>query len=263
MGQLVELLEQLWDPLKLSVGAALGAIITHLWSHFRRRVIPIRYTASVQSVALSGTDATFGNVEVTHNGREVQNLYLAAVEVANDSTRDLVDFEVQIGFRDGTEFLAGIGTVQGSLRSLPWAPDFASALSKYLALPPEDKQEQNRIELAWNRIFQVPLLNRGDRATFAFLVDAPHNVYPTLHVSSQHQGVRLRARAARPHVLGVRQDTAGWVGLVVVASGMALLASSLEANLGLVVLGVLLGSVGQAFGAAAVRLWRLIIRVMS
>jgi hypothetical protein len=260
---LVEILRALWDPVAIPVGAIVGALVVHIWGRFRGRLVTVGYTAQVQSLAISASDATLGTVEVTHNGQLARNLYLVSVQIANDSTRDFADFEVQIGFRDGTEFLSGVGMIQGSLRILPLAPDFGQSIVDYLALPPGQRTEAARMPLVRNRIFTLPVLNRSEVANFAFLVDAPHGVFPDLQVFTQHEGARLRARPARPQIFGVRQDLAGWAGLAVALLTMGAAAVATRSPVGIVITAVLVGSFGQVLGAAVVRLWRLILQMLS
>jgi len=227
------------------------------------RFIPLRWSAHIGSVAVSGTDATLGHVEVKLNGQAVNNLYLVTIDLGNETSQDLSDVELQVGFRDGTVFLSGGGGVQGSLRSVPFAEDFAQTVAQYLALPPDQQTEAALQQLSTNRIFRIPVLNRGDMANFAFLVDAPHGIYPELQVSTQHRGVKLRRLPPKPQVFGVRQDLAGWTGLAVGLAAMVALATTQGVGLGLILLAVLVGSFGQLLGATIIRAWRLVIRLLS
>jgi hypothetical protein len=263
MDTVITFFKDLWDPLSIPTGAVLGLLIAKLWSKYRGRVIPIRFERHVQSLAISGNDSFYGNVEVMYNGRQASNLYMASVEISNESHKDLVDVEVQIGFRDGTTFLSGGGLIAGSLSNLSFTPTFQSQLQEYLELPEDDRTPEMVEPLIKNRFFNIPVLNRGSAASFAFLVEEVEGVIPQPVVSIQHEGVKLSERPALPLTFGVRNDIAALVGLVASLLLFWGLAVYFDQKVWLILSGVILGGVAAHFGAALVRLFKAVVNILT
>ena len=263
MDQLVDLLKAVWNPIATTGGAVAGALGHHLWGRFRTRLVTVRWTARVQSVAVSGHHEALGTVTVLHNGQPVDNLFVGFVEVQNDSAKDLADLEIQVGLRDGSTFVRDRGSVGGSLRMLSWQHDFASSVDQFLALEPNAQSDDVRLQLTTNRIYQIPAFNRGCRAEFVFLMRSPSVHGPTLIVNGDGVGIRFRELPARPLLLGEPQSTAGLVGftigLIAVVTATALRAWPSAPVIG----AFLLGAVGSLVGVAALKLIRLASRLLS
>ncbi len=263
MDSILSVFANLWDPISIPTGALIGLLFAKLWSKFRGRVIPIRFEKQVQSLAISSNDAFYGNVEVLYNGRQASNLYMARVVLSNESHRDLIDVEVQIGFRDGTTFLSGGGSIDGSLSSLQFAPAFRQQLQEYLDLP-DDEQTHLLVEpLIKNRFFVIPVLNRSTSVSFAFLVEEPEGAFPQPIVSIQHEGVKLSERAALPLIFGIRSDIAALVGLAAALMLFWGLAGYFDQKLWLMMTGVVLGGTAAHFGAALVRLFKAVVKILT
>mgnify|MGYP003656234771 CR=1 FL=1 len=263
METIITFFKDLWDPLSIPSGAVLGLLIAKLWSKYRGRVIPIRFESHVQSLAISSNDSFYGNVEVMYNGRQASNLYMANVEISNESHKDLVDVEVQIGFRDGTTFLSGGGIISGSLSNLSFAPGFQRELQKYLDLPENEKTPEMIEPLIKNRFFNIPVLNRGATASFTFLVEEIEGIFPQPVVSIQHEGVKLSERPALPLTFGVRNDVAALVGLIASLLLFWGLAGYFDQKVWLILSGVFLGGVAAHFGAFLVRLFKAVVTILT
>ena len=107
-------------------------------------------------------------------------------------------------------------------------------------------------------------MNRGEQIEVSLIVQPPASVAsPAMQVACLHEGVRVRERPIRPMVWGVDRRTAALTGLglaIAVAIGM----SWSNVAVGWVAAVVLLvAAIAQNVGAAAIRLWRGVIQLLS
>lgn len=260
---LADIPSRLLDPIGAALWALVGALLGHLWSRFRGRVQTLRWTPQVQRLAASGSDQHLGTVEVLYNGSPADNLYLVGVQVVNDGNRDVENFELQIGFRDGTFFLSGSAQLKSSLRVLAWSSDFAQSFDAALTKG-EDLTPSEREPLITNRFYHIPVLNRGHSIESAFLVHAPPGVIPQPIVQALVAGVRLKEEPPKPAVWGVRQDLAGIIGLLGGTAALVVLGLyGLVPGWPVVTLAFVIGAFGQLIGVAVVKVWRAVLRLFG
>ena len=151
------------------------------------------------------------------------------------------------------------GALEGSNQWLSWTPSFAAEIERYVATPDADRPTT---DLFRRRGFVIPVLNRGSKAIFLFLV-RPNVSDPTLRVYCHHLSVRLKHRPERPMTFGVVQAHAVWTGLGVGSLAAVALAMSLTNIWAGVFVALLVGAFGQLLGVAAIRGWRWLVRVIG
>jgi len=255
--------DRVWDPAANTAGGAVVLIVGFLVRRFRERMVTLQWSVRHQSVAFAASDATFGNVEVRHNGIPVQALSMCFVEIANESTRDLVDVDFTVSYSDGTTFLMSVASLPEA-QGLSFAPAYAGMADEFMALSEAARLTWPAFPyMAKTRQYRVPVLNRGAKVDFAALVQAPPGVDPTATVVCLHKGVRLKHRPPAPVLFGVNQNRAiaiGWsMGL------LAILGLRLSGTVG--TLPILFGFVGGAavgaIGAGLIWLTRIARRVIG
>jgi hypothetical protein len=262
MDRILDFFRSLWDP-ATGVGAVLGIVATHLWARFRGRTVTVRWSARVQSLAVSGHHDTIGTVTVLHNGQPVDSLFLVFVEVHNDSVHDLTDLEVQLGFRDGSTFLTDTGSVRGSLRNLAWREDFSHTVDQFLALPQEQRTPNALAQLTSNRVYTVPVLNRGGKIDFLVLARSGAAQGPSILVSGDRAGVRFRQLPSRVTLFGETQATAAWLGVGIGLATVWGAAAAFGWQAGPVIGAFFLGAMGTLVGVAVMKLWRAATKLLS
>jgi len=263
MQKLIEFFNTIWDPAATTAGAIAAALATHLWRRFRRRLVPLRWSANHQLVAGAGTDATLGTVEVRHNNVVVNHLQLVSVQLENASSIDQKDLTIQFSYVNGPRFLGGGGSLRGSLAALPWGDAFQENIDALLALNPDEVNEEYITYFNTRRDLKIPVLNRGTVADFVFLIDVPEGCVPELLASCDHVGVRLVHEPPRQILWGVPVNQALAVGLFV---GIALAVvlpvfGAAGTALSLAAFGV--GAFVTIIGVLVVKLGRLLVRLLS
>lgn len=264
MSWLSQLLSRLWDPVATTTGAVGMAVVGHLVRRFRERMVTLRWSVRHQSIAITTQDATFGKVEVLHNGRPAQNLTMCYVELENESTRDLTDVEFAVVYGDGTQFIVSVAALRGG-KGLGFSPSYSAGINQFLAVPESQRAEKLAAYgfLGTSREYSVPVFNRGEKVDLAALVEVPPAVQPKAQLTCVHKGVRLRERPAQPTMFGVIQNHASAVGWVV-----GVLALLVLAGLGVIqfwpfFFAFLAGAMVLLIGAAAIWLMRLIVRIIG
>ena len=261
----MEFLKAIWNhPLAhTAVGAVLGGLVIQLWRQYRQRMVTVRWSVTHETIASGGDNPTWGRVEILYNGmRAGKLLQWCRVEIENESgSRDLSDVVVSLQY-DQPEpvILSGGGYLEGSNKWLSWTPSFAAEFDHYWKLSVDDRPPATN--LLRRRDFVIPVLNRGAKAIFFFLV-RPEVSNPTLHVYCDHLNVRLKHRPMRPMILGVVQAHARWTGLGVGCLVAVALAMSLTNIWVAVSVSLLVGWFGQLLGAAVIRGWRRLVRAIG
>ena len=260
----MEFLKAIWNhPLAPAGGAVLGAVVVQLWRQYLQRMVTVRWSVTHETLAAGGDNPTWGRIDILYNGNPAGNLLQwCRVEIENESgSRDLSDVVVSLQY-DQPEpvILSGGGYLEGSRKWLSWAPSFAAEIDHYWALPVADRPTST--DLLHRRDFVIPVLNRGAKAIFLFLV-RPNVSNPTLRVYCDHLNVRLKHRPTRPMILGVVQAHASWTGLGVGYLVAVALAMSLTNIWVAVSVALLVGWFGQLLGVAVIRGWRRLVRAIG
>lgn len=237
-----------------------GAILFHLWSRYRGRMARLYWSAEHVSMALATPDTGFGEVQVLYNGQPTVNLHVTRVLLTNDSTRDLTDVVVRLTYLEGTRILRSFAFHPNTVIALPHSQAFTEQLALALAAQPDIRV----IDYVFrNHEYRVPVLNRGASAQFGLLVTRDDHARPTVHLEVTHPGVRLEYKEPVNDVLGVRRSHAQVAGLLIGVAGLAMVVAMSPSPLVTGLAGWLLGGLGIAIGAAAVRVLRLISKLLS
>jgi hypothetical protein len=263
MAWVESLWQALWNPVANVVGAAFGAFIAHLWMRYRNRMAVLRWSYDCYSSAASSEDEVVGRIEVLLNGDPVRHLKWCFVRLVNDSTRDLIDVEVNLSFPRGEQFHGGGGWVAGSTVWFDLAERIRVRIERLVALGEHEREgTPDLLYVQTHRDFRIGVLNRGARADFAFLVHSEVPENPVLLLSCDHAGVKVRQEPPRPMLLGVAQQHAQWVGLTMGTLATIAVAVSVRSPWGAVA-GYVVGVFATLIGVVVLRLVRLASRVLS
>ena len=258
-------MEDLWTKVS-ALAAFLGALIAfvarEVWRRFRGRMVTLRWSVEHYRVAVASSDDRSGKLEVLYNGQSVGNIQGCILELENDSSEDLTDVELNLFYTDRTIFLSGEGGLVGSTQTLPLTNRFLKAAQRVQNLPPEERpQDPDFHYLLERRDFLIPVLNRGARVEFRFLVTPSFALSaPTLSVSCDHKGVRLRNRPLQEMFWGEPRLQAAYIGLVEAALLAGVAGVTIASPIWASVVAFVLGAFCIVFGTLSLKLNRFLRR---
>ena len=260
----MEFLKAIWNhPFAPVAGVVLGAVVVQLWRQYLQRMVTVRWSVTHTTLAAGGDNPTWGRIDILHNGQPAGNLLQwCRVEIENESgSRNLSNVVVRLQYdQHGPEILSGGGTLEGSNQWLPWTLPFQAEVDRYIAI--DVAERPTTTDLTRRRDFVIPVLNRGAKAIFLFLVK-PNVSNPTLRVYCDHLNVLLKHRPERPMIFDVVQAHARWTGLGVGCLVAVALATSLTNIWAAVFVALLVGAYGQLLGVAVIRGWRWLVRAIG
>lgn len=236
----------------------LGVVVGHLWTRYRGRLKALRWAAQFQPLAFATDDFGWGKVEILYNGAPAGTLHVVNVQVSNDSQTDLANVELDLQTNEGTFVIRSAAIVRGAANGLVFAPAYAGALASFghgLLTPLEVANWSRRSD------FVVPVLNRGDVVDARLLVQRKDYLPPTVSVTCNHLGVRIKHQKPAQQFWGVNQALASWVGFFV---GLGVVYATVRAG-GATWSGALVpwltGACGVLVGAALTKGWRWLSRM--
>jgi hypothetical protein len=250
------------SPIQEAVLLAAGAVCNHFWARFRGRLTKLRWAVQYHRVAVSAQDAAFGTIQVLHNNRPVNNLHIAALQVQNESVRDLQDVELNIACLDGSTMLVSEGSLAGSLQQIPFTVTFNQALQQAFQNPTNIPQATLNY-LVTRRDYLIRVFNRGVIANFVLLIERNDNNPPNLTVTCDHVGVRLRRHAPAVMLLGENQLHAALVGLAVGFVIILVMTWFISLKWVLGLSAWLVGCFGSVIGVLVLKCWRQLVRWFS
>jgi hypothetical protein len=248
---LSDILTVVWQPIPIGLGAVLSWLCIHGFRRFRARPIPIQWNASYQHLALSANDATFGKVEVSHNGNVCRNLFTTKVTIHNGSPTDVDNLEILFELRKGVEFLAASGSIEGI--KIPFSASFEKDGRFFLSLKSDQREyESARDYVARHRGFQILCVNRGSTAEFTFLIHHFDDQKWRIDARCIHKGVRFSEHPGGPGIWGVTLKHSVSTGLLL-GFALSLVAAHYITNpFTVAAAAFVIGTAGIPIGAAAI-----------
>lgn len=235
-----------------------GALVTHLWNRLRERPTLLRWTTQYVRLAAS-SDVAFAQVDVLYNGQPVTNLYLANVQLQNESNSDLQDVVVNLACLDGSRVLISEGRLAGSLQTLPFTAFFDQALTDAIETPAQAIWPY----LNTRRDYQIPVLNRGAVVSFILLLTRDDALQPEVQLACDHMGVRVVHQPPVWALWGIPMKhgvvTGLILGLALVLLLSRLISSPVLAGLSAWSIGVL----SSLIGVGILRTWRWLVRLIA
>ncbi|BDW93367.1 hypothetical protein MACH07_21990 [Flagellimonas marinaquae] len=200
-----DFLKNLIPPtLSLIVSSGLAILVGIFIEKFKNRKRRISYRIFTQNLKPNISSNLGGNLRITLNEREIENLKSARIVLENENNIDLENVEVQFVLSPGAVFQGNEGYVQNSLSWLQWTSQhndlFNDVLREFEALPLNENglkdiphNLQNKINYVnRNQFFLIPVFNRKEKANFNFLYENPlDGSEATISISLVHKSVSL------------------------------------------------------------------------
>jgi hypothetical protein len=234
----------------------IGVILKHLWDRFIRRISIINYTMSHHYLGSSSEDPLFGSVKVLYNGNDVKNLYNIFITLSNEGGRDLTNLELNLSCDVQSAILISYASKKSSLNQL----EFTEKYSKILG-----SDNPDLVSLKFHRRdYIIPVLNRGQQIDVLLLMTNFGGNKPEVFVGCDHTGVKMRLRKLPPQVLfGESLRLSSFIGLIF-ALILCYLLSISSLSLSVVAwLAFLIGAFGTFIGWGAIKIFRLVRKVLS
>lgn len=249
----MNILQQLFqDYFPMVLSAIGGIVLAWVTQQILKKRGTFSYYVIRNKIAQSTEDAIFGVVGVTWNGKSIPNLYLSTVELINESMNDYENVVVRV-YTNDTNLFTEQTQIIGTSHILEWSDKYKSQLH----VEPGTLATQAQIDLhSRQREYVIPAMNRGQVVKLIYLNSAKGIEQPTIWLDVVHRGVKLRFRPPQNQLMGVPQNQAALIGVL----------------LGLIVVGMLIGMVGQLWlatiaafiygvmvivpGAFAIKIWR-------
>lgn len=231
------------------LGGILAAVLVQ---QIQNRRSVLSYFVNHSKIGTSADDRTFGTVQITWNGSEVPNLYLSAVELRNESSKDLRDIRVKV-YSNDTTLLSEFPHLIGTTQFIKYSPEYEEKIAVSPGTVPTQFQRETHGQ---SREYLIPTLNRGQVIRFQYINISKSEQQPTIWLDVVHPGVLLRFRPPQNQVFGVPQPLATLAGILLGILFTTLL-YTYSSYILLVAFGSLFfGFIAQVPGAYAIRAFR-------
>jgi hypothetical protein len=254
------------NPLVVSViSLIVGSLLTILVTHFRNKSGVLGYTVVWNRIGISADDDVFGPVRVYWKEQQVRNLFVYTVEIENFATSDYENIDLHFYTGQDTVILNERTAVVGEPKIIYWSPEFQNRLR----VPEGQSATEIQInEYNHNRVYRVPVLNRGQKLNFTFLCTKPNDdTDPGIFLSTISKGIRLK-RLRTPFVIlnpifGVPIPASLARGLVIAMVVVILCILFVQTVWVAAVISMAVGLTGQIFGALLYRIERFVKNALT
>jgi hypothetical protein len=235
------------------IAGGLGGIVT-AW--LTQRVLNKRgiftYSVNHTRVGVTAEDAVFGSVAVSWNGQPTPNLYLSTIEMKNESLNDYENVVVKTYTTD-TKLM----TEQTQLLDTPNVLEWSDKYKNDIHVPDGGTPTDHQWKLYnGQREYIIPILNRGQSIKITYLNSAQSSAMPSIWLSVAIKGVRLKFQGPQNQILGVPQNQAAFVGVLLGLAILLVLALYLNMPWVAVTATMTYGFIAQLPGAYSIKLYR-------
>lgn len=255
-----ELLTQLLQVkyINLIAGGFAGCVGGVFTAWFTQRALNRRgifsYSVTHNRVGVSSEDMVFGKVIVTWNGNEVKNLYLSTIEMKNESFNDYENVIVRTYTSDTL-----LMNEQTQIVDTPNPLEFSDKYKAQIFVKDGEMHSTNQIALySGQREYIIPVFNRGQSIRITYLNSANSLDMPNIWLSVAIKGVKLKFQAPQNQTLGVPQNQAAFIGVVIGVGILIILPMFITNSWVIAIYAMLYGFVAQLPGAFTIKLYRWI-----
>jgi hypothetical protein len=207
------------------------------------------YSVTHNRVGVTAEDAIFGNVAVSLNGNPVENLYLSTIEMKNESMNDYENVVVSV-YTNDSQLMTEQTQLLDTPNILEWSEKYKSQMHIEQGGKPSQKQLTT---YKGQREYIIPILNRGQSIKITYLNSTKTNAMPNIWLSVAHKGVKLNYQGPQNQILGVPQNQAAFVGVVLGVAVLVALAFFLTEPWVVATAAMTYGLVAQLPGAYAIK----------
>jgi hypothetical protein len=256
----VQSIENFFDS-KLFVaisGAAAGGVFTRILGYAQSRIRVVEYYVGHERVAMAAKDSIFGNVSVTWQGHEVDNLFMSTVTIVNTSGKDYSDIEFCV-YTQEAKLLNQYTEIAGTSYNI----EFTEKYNDFIKVG--DGGEPTAEQFAkyhHRREFLIPVFNRGSRAVMRFLTTVPNNGNPVILVDSSKEGVSAKFMIDEQKILNAPANKSIGLGVFLSLLVMILVGFSQESTLVASIICVTFTVVSPIVGALFYKMYRSVKNIL-
>lgn len=207
--ELIELLKS--EYLSIIFGGVAGIITAWVTQRVLNKRGVFRYYVDHNRVGMSAKDSIFGDVQITWNQTNIDNLFLSTIELRNESLNDYEDVLVQT-FTDDTNLLTERTAYSDSPNILEWTERYEEKI--HVTEDQQFTQLQRDIYFG-QREYIIPIFNRGQSVTITYLNTPKHHNTPNIWLTVEKKGVRVKYRVPQNKILGISQPLAALSGVII------------------------------------------------
>jgi len=257
---MTELLLQLFqfEYIPLIAGGFAGCVGGVFTAWFTQRALNRRgvfsYSVTHNRVGVSSEDMVFGKVTVTWNENEVKNLYLSTIEMKNESFNDYEHVIVRAYTSDTL-----LMNEQTQIVETPNPLELSDRYKAQIFVKDGEVHSANQVALySGQREYIIPVFNRGQSIRITYLNSANTLAMPNIWLSVAIKGVKLKFQAPQNQTLGVPQNQAAFIGVLIGIVILVALPMFITDSLVIAMCAMSYGFIAQLPGAFTIRLYRRI-----
>ncbi|HOX41607.1 MAG TPA: hypothetical protein PK263_05455 [bacterium] len=232
-----------------------GLIAKHIFDIYANKISRLQYSISKSFLGASGHDNYFGKVQVLHNDRPVENLYLCNLTLVNTSNKDFKDIEITVWCDTNSIILVSSAFKSGTINPLLLTDKYIQEC--------QNINEQN-LALVWSRRpYRIPVLNRDDNVVFSCLVTGIAKTQPNIYLDCEHPGLKVEANFIQPEYFwGENKNLGALYGLFISAIVSIFVVYYLQSKVLIAVIVFLLGALCLLPGVIALKISKKIRKII-
>lgn len=193
----IEDISKLWWAI-LGGGVSLTAYL--VLEKFKNRISYFESSIHFNALGTSLNDNQFGNIKVSHNGREIKHLNLITINIKNASNTDFEKLHIVCWVDNRSQILTWKGNFDDTLIAVKYdelhaakEKDVTERVGKFFSehgtsdLPSD--LDADFYYFSRNKELVLPVFNRGSSVTLTFLVENFDGNVPTIQCPVQHKSV--------------------------------------------------------------------------
>jgi hypothetical protein len=183
---------------------------------FKNRLSTIKFSIFNQPIATSSQDNYWGDIKVSHNGRDIKHISVLTFKIENTSNKDLENLKVDLSVDTNSQILGQSGFYNETNTAILLENDYFNYYKNVLERNVQNNQEANlnpnhiipvqlKSEVDWvmkNKKFHLPVFNRRSEATFNLLVENFNGQVPIGYINIVHKSLRLELKEDSDTELG-------------------------------------------------------------
>ncbi|OOQ57393.1 hypothetical protein BC343_14940 [Mucilaginibacter pedocola] len=200
---------------------------------FKNRTLNLTYTTTYQTLGSEIKSDYWGNINVSHNGRDLKHLSFVTLIIKNTTRSDAqVPLNLDVWVDNSNQFLGHDGHYEAG-NAIRHEDNFEKEFNKTLKeldedlklrefeghVTPDDLNRRIRYFLL-NRKLSLPVLNRKSSVTINFLIENFEGKTPKLNFSILQKGVKLIPEADEAKIEQVKKNAVGLLCLALYAIGL-------------------------------------------
>ena len=199
------------EYLSIIFGGTAGIVTAWLTQRILHKRGVFRYFVNHIRIGISTEDEIFGNVQVTWNNEPIRNLYLSTVEMKNESLNDYDNVTVKT-YTNNTDLLTEQTQILNTPEIIHWTDKYKESIT---VKPGEEISDAKRNLYFGQREYNIPIFNRGQSVRITYLNSARHDEVPSIWLSVQKKGVKVKFSVPQNEILGVPQPHAAFAGVLI------------------------------------------------